>query len=58
MIIKGNTTLFLESSDVLAPTLMCQNDRLSPAISNFHQNKLFVRGSQLSTKVTAQKTQD
>jgi hypothetical protein len=58
MIVKGNTTLFLESSAELAPLLMCRNDRLSPAIANFHQNKLFVRGSQLNTKVTAQKTQD
>ena len=57
MIIKSNETLFLESSEELAPLLMCRNDRLSPAIANFHQNKLFVIGSQLNTKVT-KKPQD
>jgi len=57
MIIKSNKTLFLESSDELEPILMCRNDRLSPAIANFHQNKLFVIGSQLNTKVTT-KSQD
>lgn len=57
MIIKSNKTLFLEASSELAPILKCQNDRLSPAIANFHQNKLFVLGSQLSTKVS-KKPQD
>jgi len=57
MIIKSNKTLFLESSAELLPLLMCRNDRLSPAIANFHQNKLFVLGSQLNTKVT-KKPQD
>lgn len=57
MIIKSNQTLFLESATELAPTLKCRNDRLSPAIANFHQNKLFVLGSQLNTKVT-KKSQD
>jgi hypothetical protein len=57
MIVKGNKTLFLESSNDLIPVLTCKNDRLSPAIANFHQNKLFVLGSQLSTKVT-KKTRD
>jgi hypothetical protein len=57
MIIKSNKTLFLESSEELAPLLMCRNDRLSPAIANFHQNKLFVMGSQLNTKVS-KKPQD
>lgn len=57
MIVKPNETLFLESSADLAPILMCRNDRLSPAIANFHQNKLFVKGSQLNTKVTT-KPQD
>jgi hypothetical protein len=52
MIIKSNKTLFLEASAELAPLLMCRNDRLSPAIANFHQNKLFVMGSQLNTKVS------
>jgi hypothetical protein len=56
MIIKSNKTLFLESSEELAPLLMCRNDRLSPAIANFHQNKLFVMGSQLNTKVTTKTT--
>lgn len=57
MIIKSNKTLFLESSSDLLPVLLCKNDRLSPGIANFHQNKLFVLGSQLSTKVT-KKPQD
>lgn len=57
MIIKSNETLFLEAADELAPILKCRNDRLSPAIANFHQNKLFVLGSQLNTKVT-KKSQD
>lgn len=57
MIIKSNKTLFLEASDEIAPLLMCRNDRLSPAIANFHQNKLFVMGSQLNTKVS-KKPQD
>jgi hypothetical protein len=57
MIIKSNKTLFLESSEELAPLLLCRNDRLSPAIANFHQNKLFVMGSQLNTKVS-KKPQD
>lgn len=57
MIIKSNQTLFLESATELAPVLKCRNDRLSPAIANFHQNKLFVLGSQLNTKVT-KKSQD
>ena len=57
MIVKGNKTLFLESTNDLIPVLTCKNDRLSPAIANFHQNKLFVLGSQLSTKVT-KKTRD
>lgn len=57
MIIKSNETLFLEAADELAPILKCRNDRLSPAIANFHQNKLFVLGSQLNTKVT-KKPQD
>jgi hypothetical protein len=57
MIIKSNETLFLESSAEVEPLLMCRNDRLSPAIANFHQNKLFVIGSQLNTKVT-KKSQD
>jgi hypothetical protein len=57
MIIKSSETLFLEAADELAPILKCRNDRLSPAIANFHQNKLFVLGSQLNTKVT-KKPQD
>lgn len=55
MIIKSNKTLFLESSSDLLQSLSCRNNRLSPAISCFHQNKLFVLGSQLSTKVTKKK---
>lgn len=57
MIIKSNKTLFLEAADDVFSAVRCKNDRLSPAIANFHQNKLFVLGSQLSTKVT-QKPQD
>ncbi len=57
MIIKGNKTLFLESADDIYDAVRCKNDRLSSAIANFHQNKLFVLGSQLSTKVT-KKSQD
>lgn len=57
MIIKSNKTLFLEASEEIAPLLMCREDRLSPAIANFHQNKLFVMGSQLNTKVS-KKPQD
>jgi hypothetical protein len=57
MIIKSNKTLFLEAADEIAPLLMCRADRLSPAIANFHQNKLFVMGSQLNTKVS-KKPQD
>jgi len=57
MIIKSNETLFLEAADELTPILKCRNDRLSSAIANFHQNKLFVLGSQLNTKVT-KKPQD
>lgn len=57
MIVKGNRTLFLESSADVFDAARCKNDRLSDAIANFHQNKLFVLGSQLSTKVT-KKPQD
>lgn len=57
MIIKGNQTLFLETSSDIYQSVRCKNDRLSPAVSSFHQNKLFVLGSQLSTKVT-KKPQD
>lgn len=57
MIIKSSRTLFLESSADIYQAVRCKNDRLSPAIANFHQNKLFVLGSQLSTKVT-KKSQD
>ena len=58
MIIKPNKTLFLESSADLYQVLKCtDNHRLSPAIANFHQNHLFVLGSQMSTQVTT-KPQD
>lgn len=57
MIIKSNKTLFLESATDVYQAVRCKNDRLSDAIANFHQNKLFVLGSQLSTKVT-KKSQD
>jgi hypothetical protein len=58
MIIKPNKTLFLESSSDLYQVLKCTDDyRLSPAIANFHQNHLFVLGSQMSTQVTT-KPQD
>lgn len=58
MIIKPNKTLFLESSADLYRVLKCtENHRLSPAIANFHQNHLFVMGSQMSTQVTT-KPQD
>jgi hypothetical protein len=57
MIIKSSKTLFLESASDVYTAVKCKNDRLSPAIANFHQNKLFVLGSQLSTKVT-KKPQD
>jgi len=57
MIIKSNKTLFLESATDIYDSVRCKNDRLSNAIANFHQNKLFVLGSQLSTKVT-KKSQD
>jgi len=57
MIIKSNKTLFLESAEDVYQAVRCKNDRLSDAIANFHQNKLFVLGSQLSTKVT-KKSQD
>lgn len=58
MIIKPNKTLFLESSTDLYEVLKCTpNHRLSPAISNFHQNHLFVLGSQMSTQVST-KSQD
>ena len=58
MIIKPTKTLFLESSEELEPLLKCRNDRLSPAIANFHQSKLFVLGSQLNTKVNIKQSQD
>ena len=57
MIIKSNKTLFLESSTDVYSAVRCKNDRLSDAIANFHQNKLFVLGSKLSTQVT-KKSQD
>lgn len=58
MIIKPNKTLFLESSADLYDVLKCtENHRLSAGIANFHQNHLFVIGSQMSTKVTT-KSQD
>lgn len=58
MIIKPNKTLFLESSADLYNVLKCTpNHRLSPGIANFHQNHLFVLGSQMSTQVTT-KPQD
>ena len=57
MIIKSNQTLFLESSADIYNAVRCRDGRLSPAVSSFHQNKLFVLGSQLSTKVT-KKPQD
>jgi hypothetical protein len=58
MIIKPNKTLFLESSADLYQVLKCtKNYRLSPAIANFHQNHLFVMGSQMSTQITT-KSQD
>jgi hypothetical protein len=57
MIVKGNQTLFLESANDVLDAVRCRNGRLSPAIANFHQNKLFVLGSQLSTRVT-KKPQD
>ena len=57
MIVKGNDTLFLESANDVFDSVKCKNGRLSPAIANFHQNKLFVLGSQLSTNVT-KKSQD
>ena len=57
MIVKGNRTLFLESSEDIFTAVQCKNDRLSDAIANFHQNKLFVLGSKLSTQVT-KKSQD
>ena len=57
MIIKSNKTLFLESAADVYQSVRCKNDRLSDAIANFHQNKLFILGSQLSTKVT-KKSQD
>ena len=57
MIVKGNQTLFLESAQDVYNATRCKNGRLSPAIANFHQNKLFVLGSQLSTNVT-KKSQD
>ena len=57
MIIKSNKTLFLESADDVYSAVRCKNDRLSDAIANFHQNKLFVLGSKLSTQVT-KKSQD
>jgi hypothetical protein len=56
LIIKGNATLFLESSDSVYENIKCtDNYRLSPAISNFKGYHLYVHGSQLSTKVTAKK---
>jgi hypothetical protein len=58
MIIKSNRTLFLESSADIYRSVRCTDrNRLSDAIANFHQNKLFVLGSRLSTKVT-KKSQD
>ena len=58
MIIKPNKTLFLESSADLYNVLKCTPaHRLSPGIANFHQNHLFVLGSQMSTQVTT-KPQD
>ena len=52
MIIRPNKTLFLEPASDIYESVRCKNDRLSDAIANFHQNKLFVLGSQLNTKVT------
>jgi hypothetical protein len=52
MIIKGNKTLFLETADDIFESIRCKDNRLSPAIANFHMNKLFVLGSNLSTRVT------
>jgi len=58
MIIKPNKTLFLESSADLYNVLKCtDNHRLSAGLANFHQNHLFVLGSQMSTQVTT-KPQD
>ena len=57
MIIRKNKTLFLEPASDIYESIRCKNDRLSNAIANFHQNKLFVLGSQLNTKVTT-KLQD
>ena len=57
IIIKPNRTLYLEPASDIYESIRCKNDRLSDAIANFHQNKLFVLGSQLNTKVTT-KLQD
>ena len=58
MIIKPNKTMFLESSADLYNVLKCTpNHRLSAGVANFHQNHLFVLGSQMSTQVTT-KPQD
>ena len=57
IIIKPNRTLYLEPASDIYESIRCKNDRLSNAIANFHQNKLFVLGSQLNTKVTT-KSQD
>ena len=52
LILKSTKTIYIENSDDLINILKCKNDRLSPAIANFHQNKLFVLGSQLSTPIS------
>ena len=54
VLIRKNKVLFIQDSSDVINSLKCTPDnRLSLGISNFHHNKLFVVGSQLSTKITS-----
>ena len=56
LIIKGNSTLFLESADGIYKKSKCQNNRLSNAIANFKGWHLWINGTQLETAVTTRKS--
>jgi len=55
LIIKGNSTLFLESADGIYEKSKCKNNRLSNAIANFKGWHLWINGTQLETAVTTRK---
>jgi hypothetical protein len=56
LIIKGNSTLFLESADGIYEKSKCKNNRLSNAIANFKGWHLWINGTQLETAVTTRKS--